>query len=157
MDGSSSDQPTLQRRSSQVSYATVNGITLPNYSHISTKPKKASKSESSEDNLSDEEALAENDANLCAPRNVVTDQLLFWVFQKCLFLAFLGIIMDVNSAVLFLGGTFKFFFDPATHIKSKEIPIISIFNGILNPFSTPCRKPCAYLPEKTTKRLNYVS
>ena len=100
MDGSSSDQPTLQRRSSQVSYATVNGITLPNYSHISTKPKKASKSESSEDNLSDEEALAENDANLCAPRNVVTDQLLFWVFQKCLFLAFLGIIMDVNSAVL---------------------------------------------------------
>ena len=157
MDGSSSDQPTLQRRSSQVSYATVNGITLPNYSHISTKPKKASKSESSEDNLSDEEALAENDANLCAPRNVVTDQLLFWVFQKCLFLAFLGIIMDVNSAVLFLGGTFKFFFDPATRIKSKEIPIISIFNGILNPFSTPCRKPCAYLPEKTTKRLNYVS
>ena len=94
MDGSSSDQPTLQRRSSQVSYATVNGITLPNYSHISTKPKKASKSESSEDNLSDEEALAENDANLCAPRNVVTDQLLFWVFQKCLFLAFLGIIRE---------------------------------------------------------------
>ena len=72
MDGSSSDQPTLQRRSSQVSYATVNGITLPNYSHISTKPKKASKSESSEDNLSDEEALAENDANLCAPRNVIS-------------------------------------------------------------------------------------
>jgi len=66
LDGSSSDQPTLQRRSSQVSYATVNGITLPNFSH--TKPKKASKSESSEDNQSDEDSLADNDANLCAPR-----------------------------------------------------------------------------------------
>ena len=53
----------------------------------------------------------------------------------------------------FLGGTFKFFFDPATHIKSKEIPIISIFNGILNPFSTPCRKTFAYLPEKMTKKV----